>query len=195
MGEEEFEDDETQVAERDLPIDPSINLGRLLAGRYKLVGILGEGGMGVVYEATHVDIGKRVAIKVLSKAEREGEATARFLREARATSAIESEHIVQVFDVGEDLDLGLYRVMELLKGEDLAKHVHARGSFGAETAAGITVQLCHALERAHEAGIVHRDLKPENVFLARTDGGALKVKLVDLGIAKLIKVPVVAANP
>ncbi|MDB4998248.1 MAG: serine/threonine protein kinase [Myxococcaceae bacterium] len=193
MAEEEFDDDDTQVASRDLPDDASINVGRLLAGRYKLVSVLGEGGMGVVYEAEHVDIGKRVAIKVLSKVvEREGEATARFLREARATSAIESEHIVQVFDVGEDLDLGLYMVMELLKGEDLAKHVHARGSFNVDAAAGIVMQLCHALERAHDAGIVHRDLKPENVFLARTDGGGLKVKLVDLGIAKLIKAPIVA---
>src|SRR6202008_1750500 len=103
--------------------------------------------------------------------DREGEAVARFPREARAASRIESDHIAQVFDVGEDLHLGLYMVMELLRGEDLARALSSRGKLRPEEAAGVACQVAMALERAHESGVVHRDLKPANVFLTRADDG------------------------
>jgi serine/threonine-protein kinase len=144
--------------------------------------------MGTVYEAMHVEIGKRVAIKVLATMfDQHDEASARFLREARVASAVESEHIVHVFDIGEDLQAGLYMVMELLPGEDLARALASRGRLRGEEAAGIVFQVCLALERAHRAGVVHRDLKPGNVFLSRTDDGSIKVKVLDFGIAKLVR--------
>ena len=163
-------------------------VGSMIAGRYRLLSVLGEGGMGTVFEASHVDLGKRVAIKILSGLfAGHDEAKARFLREARVASAVESEHIAQVFDVGEDLDAGLYMVMELLKGEDLAARIVGWGRLRSEEAAGIALQVTRALERAHAAGIVHRDLKPANVFLARADDGSIKVKVLDFGIAKLVR--------
>ena len=162
-------------------------IGRVVAGRYLLGPVLGAGGMGTVFHAEHTDLGKRVAIKVLATAlEGEAEPTARFLREAKAASTIESEHIAQVFDVGEDLHLGLYMVMELLKGEDLSRVLAARGALPPAVAAGIVWQVSLALERAHSAGVVHRDLKPANVFLTRGDDGSVKVKVLDFGIAKLV---------
>jgi serine/threonine protein kinase len=161
--------------------------GAIVAGRYRLGPILGRGGMGTVFEAQHTDLGKRVAIKVLAPMlDGETEATARFLQEAKASSTIESEHIAQVFDVGEDLHLGLYMVMELLKGEDLARVLATRGPLRPEVAAGVVAQVCLALERAHAAGVVHRDLKPGNVFLTHGDDGSIKVKVLDFGIAKLL---------
>ena len=163
------------------------SIGKVVAGRYLLGPVLGVGGMGTVFQAQHTDLGKRVAIKVLAAMfDGEAEATARFLREAKAASTIESEHIAQVFDVGEDLHLGLYMVMELLKGEDLSRVLLARGPLRPEVAAGIGWQVCLALERAHAAGVVHRDLKPANVFLTQGDDGSIKVKVLDFGIAKLL---------
>ncbi|MGO9711000.1 MAG: protein kinase domain-containing protein [Polyangiaceae bacterium] len=161
--------------------------GNLVAGRYLLGPVLGAGGMGTVYQAEHTDLGKRVAIKVLAATlDGDAEATARFLREAKAASTIDSEHIAQVFDVGEDVHLGLYMVMELLKGEDLSRVLAARGTLRADVAAGVAWQACLALERAHAAGVVHRDLKPANVFLTRGDDGSVRVKILDFGIAKLV---------
>jgi serine/threonine-protein kinase len=101
-------------------------------------------------------------------------------------SALESEHIAQVFDVGEDLDLGLYMVMEYLAGHDLARFLEERGPLGPLAAASIVWQVCLALEHAHAAGVVHRDLKPANVFLTRADDGSIKVKVLDFGIAKRV---------
>ena len=108
------------------PSGPPKLLGRMLAGRYRLQGILGEGGMAIVYEGEHVAIGKRVAIKIVQSIfANDDEIVSRFEREARSAGAVESEHIVHVFDVGADPELGLFLVMELLKGEDLG-HVLAR---------------------------------------------------------------------
>ncbi len=162
-------------------------IGKVVAGRYLLGPVLGAGGMGTVFRAEHTDLGKQVAIKVLSATlDGEAEATARFLREAKAASTIESEHIAQVFDVGEDIHLGLYMVMELLKGEDLSRAIAGRGKLRPEVAAGIVWQVCLALERAHAAGVVHRDLKPANIFLTRGDDDSVRVKVLDFGIAKLV---------
>src|SRR5438105_334136 len=114
----------TLVSAERLPVESTDCVGRLVANRYKIVRVIGEGGMGSVFEAEHADLGKRVAVKVLSATfDGHPEASARFLREARAACRVESEHIVQVFDVGNDKGVGLYMMMELLKGEDLAQTI------------------------------------------------------------------------
>jgi serine/threonine-protein kinase len=163
-------------------------LGRMLAGRYRLQGILGEGGMAIVYEGEHVAIGKRVSIKIVqSLFANDDEIVSRFEREARSAGAVESEHIVHVFDVGADPELGLFLVMELLKGEDLGHVLARRHSLDPIFACGIVMQAALGLEKAHAAGIVHRDLKPANVFLVERDDGTTLVKLVDFGIAKVLR--------
>jgi hypothetical protein len=180
--------DETMIERRPSITTSLKRVGTTLAGRYRLIRVLGEGGMGTVFEAVHLELGKRVAIKVLTAfSSRHDDASARFLREARAASAVESEHIVHVFDVGEDLSAGLYMVMEVLKGEDLATRLEKCGRLSSHEAGGIAWQVSLALERAHAAGIVHRDLKPANVFLTQGDDGSINVKVLDFGIAKLVR--------
>jgi eukaryotic-like serine/threonine-protein kinase len=162
--------------------------GRMLAGRYRLQRVLGEGGMAIVYEGEHVALGKRVAVKLVqSLLAQDDEIVHRFEREARSASAVESEHIVHVFDVGADPELGLFLVMELLKGEDLARVLTRRHRLDALYACGLVKQAALGLEKAHAAGIVHRDLKPANVFLVERDDGTTLVKLVDFGIAKIVR--------
>jgi len=163
-------------------------VGSVVAGRYRLTRLIGEGGMGAVYEAEHVEIGKRVAIKLVRSIHaRHGEIAARFRREARSASAIESDHIVQVFDAGNDPELGLFMVMELLRGEDLGTLLARTGRLDAETASSVVLQAASALEKAHAASIVHRDLKPANIFLVQREDYTAMVKLVDFGIAKIVR--------
>ncbi len=160
----------------------------LLAGRYRILSTLGTGGMGVVYEAEHVELGKRVAVKVLNVANGPtAELAARFKREARSTSSLDHDHIVQVFDAGEDPAYGLFMVMELLKGEDLEQVITSRGALPPLIASRIVHQVCLALEAAHNEHILHRDLKPANIFLARGSGEALRTKIVDFGLAKFVR--------
>jgi tetratricopeptide (TPR) repeat protein len=180
--------DETLELKRGPARAPDERIGTVIAGRYRLRRVIGEGGMGTVFEAAHIGLEKRVAIKILSGLSAgHDQASERFLREARASSAVDSEHCVHVFDVGEDLQVGLYMVMELLKGKDLAEVLLKRGRLRAEAAAGVAWQVSLALERAHQAGIVHRDLKPANVFLSRSDDGSIRVRVLDFGIAKLVR--------
>jgi serine/threonine-protein kinase len=164
-------------------------IGTTIAGKYLVKRRIGAGGMGAVYEGEHVEIGKRVAIKVIEHDHaRSTELAARFRREARAASAVESEHIVQVFDVGQDEAVGLYMVMELLVGEDLASRLEASGGkIPVDEAITIATQAARALGKAHAAGVVHRDLKPANLFLTTREDGSLSVKILDFGISKLIR--------
>jgi serine/threonine protein kinase len=163
-------------------------LGRLLADRYRIQSILGEGGMAIVYEGEHVAIGKRVAIKLVqSLFAKDADVVQRFEHEARSASAVESEHIVHVFDAGADPELGLFLVMELLKGEDLARVLAREGKLEPMFACSLVDQAALGLEKAHAAGVVHRDLKPANVFLVERDDGSTLVKLVDFGIAKIVR--------
>ncbi len=161
-------------------------MGERVAGKYVLKRLLGTGSMGAVYEGVHADIGKRVAIKLLHP-ELGGapDAVARFRREARAASAVESEHIVQIFDIGWDPACGLYMVIEYLEGEDLEARLARERWIGERDAATIGVQLARGLAKAHAAGIVHRDLKPANVFLTQRDDGSTLAKILDFGISKL----------
>ncbi len=162
--------------------------GRVVKGRYLIKRLLGEGGMGGVYEGEHIEIGRRVAIKLVSSVHaRDPHIAARIKQEARSTGAIESEHIVQVFDAGEDDELGLFLVMELLKGEDLSAMLARQKGLPLVTAISLIAQAAQGLSRAHAARIVHRDLKPANIFICTRDDGSSLVKLVDFGIAKLLR--------
>src|SRR5262249_50764869 len=140
--------------------------GDVLAGRYRIERVLGEGGMGVVVAATHLILGVRVALKFL-RAEilEDEELVARFLREARAASRITSEHVARVTDVGRLEGGAPYMVLEYLEGEDLERRVLSSGTLRIEEAVDYVLQASEALAEAHAAGIVHRDLKPSNLFL------------------------------
>lgn len=162
-------------------------LGVTLAGKFLVKRLIGKGGMGAVYEGTHVEIGKRVAIKLIEPEHaRSQEIAQRFRQEARAASRVESDHIVQVFDVGQDDKWGLYMVMEYLTGEDLAKRIDREGHLDLESAIEIAYQSARGLAKAHAASVIHRDLKPANIFLSTRDDGSVTVKLVDFGISKII---------
>ncbi len=160
--------------------------GRVLAGKYELTRLLGQGGMGAVYEARN-HLGKRYAVKLLLKPEFAQDAglTARFFKEAKASAAIESEHIVQVYDTGVDPDTSFpFIIMELLKGEDLEHTIARVGAINVLGAARVISQASMGLGRAHEAGIVHRDIKPANIFMTAKENGDSVVKILDFGIAK-----------
>lgn len=164
-------------------------VGELIAGKYRIEGHLGVGGMGVVLGARHEAIGQLFAIKflVVHDEEHRAEATARLLREARASAALRGEHVVQVFDVGE-LPNGMpFIVMERLDGHDLGIILRRVGSLPIPVAASLMVQACHALSEAHRAGIVHRDLKPSNLFVVRRSDGRAWLKVVDFGISKSMR--------
>jgi len=162
--------------------DPLI--GATLGGLYRVERLIGVGGMGRVYQATHALLGKDFAIKVLPEGRaNRPDATERFLREARAASQIENEHIVEVVNVDEDEEHRLFIVMELLEGENLADRL-LRGALPLEDTMRIATQTGNALQAAHDAGIVHRDLKPENIFIVQKHGGDF-VKVLDFGISKI----------
>jgi serine/threonine protein kinase len=161
-------------------------VGATVGDKYRIERLIGKGGMGAVYAAQNTAIGKRVALKFLSReAAQNAEAARRFQREAQAASLVESEHIVQVFDAGTSPDGLPFLVMEHLTGEDLRACLDREGQLGVPAALDIASQLLRALVRAHAAGIVHRDLKPDNVFLCSRDDGSRLVKIVDFGISKL----------
>jgi serine/threonine protein kinase len=170
------------------PSDPLV--GRTISDRYKILGKLGEGGMGSVYLAEHMMIEKRVALKVLDPrlASQQGVST-RFLREAKSASRIRHENVIHVFDYGEAPDGHLFLVMELLEGADLAAVVGNTNPLPWERARGILLQVCWALRAAHRQHVVHRDLKPANVFLMAGDDGSDVVKLLDFGLAKIVDGP------
>jgi tRNA A-37 threonylcarbamoyl transferase component Bud32 len=157
-------------------------------GNYRVTGLLGEGGMGVVYVAEHPAIGRRAAVKVLRPGLTEHvEITKRFFNEARAANAIRHPGIVEVFDSG-TLPSGVaYLVMELLEGESLAARLRRVGRLPQAEARVVGAQTASAVGAAHAAGIVHRDLKPDNLFLIRDyrDPSRENVKVLDFGIAKL----------
>jgi serine/threonine-protein kinase len=165
-------------------IDPLV--GSELEGRYRVLRVIGEGGMGIVYEGEHVLIERRVAIKVLRDDFcKRADVVERFRREAKSASRIGHPNIVDVLDFGETPTGASYFVMEMLHGEDLADVLAREGALSPERAALIVYQCCHALAAAHDKGIVHRDLKPENIFLIERDGSADFVKIVDFGVAKM----------
>ena len=164
----------------------AVKPGRMIAGKYRVERELGRGGFGVVVRARHLTIDQIVAIKVLTPSE-EGawkDDAARFKREAQATAALRSEHVVRILDVDSLEDGSPYIVMEYLEGETLHHTIHTR-PLSVEEAVDHVIQVLAALGEAHGAGIVHRDLKPANVFITRGAGGTMVAKVLDFGVSKI----------
>lgn len=160
--------------------------GALVGERYEVVRLIGKGGMGEVYEAVNVNSGRAVALKTIrAEIEQSLEQRRRFLREAKAATAIDHPNVIEVLDVFEDDDGTLVMVMELLRGETLKAHRHKRGALTLHETAVLMVPVVEALHAAHAKGIVHRDLKPENVFLAESLGATVP-RVLDFGIAKVL---------
>jgi len=175
--------------------DPSVDkaalrlTGQIIGGRFQLLSILGLGGMGVVYEAVHVVTHKRLAVKlILSSTDTARQLGIRFEREAQATRALDSEHIVQIFDSGlDEATQHPYIAMELLVGETLSSLSERLGPLPEDVALRLAAHVLLGLACAHEAGIVHRDVKPANIFVVRTDAGDRVAKIIDFGIAKILR--------
>jgi serine/threonine-protein kinase len=160
-------------------------IGTVLGGTYRLVRVLGKGGMGRLYEAEHTRLGRRFAVKVLHEAHAEKrEAVARFEREAEALARISSDQVLDVVDVLRTVDGRTAIVTGLLEGEDLQRRVERAGTLPAAEAIEIARQVCRGLSAAHAVSIIHRDLKPSNLFLTATADGTLSVKILDFGVAK-----------
>jgi serine/threonine-protein kinase len=162
-------------------------VGSIIDGRYEVIGVIGEGGMGTVYEVKHRHLGKRFALKALRRdLASDGEIAARFIQEARTAAAVSHPGLVEITDFGR-LDSGqVYFVMELLEGQSLAALLRDGGPMPSARGLEIVRQLAHALKAAHDASIVHRDLKPDNIHVGRGDSGQDLVKIVDFGLAKVI---------
>lgn len=156
-------------------------------GKYTITRLIGVGGMGRVYEGKHESLGKRFALKFIDRENVSEESFARFEREAKAASSVESPHIVDVVDVGTTADGLPYIVMELLRGEDLGQMLRRSGQLEIEATLRIVAQVLRGLVRAHAVGIVHRDLKPDNVFLVDRDDEEWFVKILDFGVSKIPK--------
>jgi serine/threonine-protein kinase len=172
--------------------EPVLKRGTVLAGKYRLELLLGEGGMGFVWSAYHLELQLPVAIKLLKSGTQGTRLAERLRREARAAAWLVHPSIVRVFDIGVT-DIGdPFIVMELLTGETLAR-VLARGHLTSVKAVQLLLPVAEALVLAHTRGIVHRDLKPGNVFLS-SDGQQLQPKLLDFGIAKLEHAPALLAK-
>jgi serine/threonine-protein kinase len=160
--------------------------GSVIAGRYRIEGVIGKGGMGAVLAAQHVQLDERVAVKFLHPdLARDAESFERFVREAKAATRIKSEHVVRVFDVG-TTEQGLpYIVMDLLEGTDLGRLVES-GPLPIQLAVDCVLQAAEGLAEAHGAGIVHRDIKPSNLWLSTRRDGSPLVRVLDFGISKLM---------
>ena len=165
---------------------PPLEIGAMVAEKYRIESLLGEGGMGFVFAALHVQLGHRVALKALhSSAISDREVTERFLREGRALARLQGEHIARVSDVGTLPSGNPYMVMEFLEGQDLSRELAARGPLPLAEAVEFVAQTCEALAEAHVRGIVHRDLKPANLFLSHKLDGDVSIKVLDFGISKV----------
>ncbi len=159
--------------------------GDVLAGKFRIERVLGEGGMGIVLAAHHLHLGRLVALKLLKPdALAHPEIVARFANEAKSASRIQSEHVARVLDVGALEGGEPFMVMEYLEGADLSKTIRKQGPLQVGEAVEYLLQACEALAEAHVAGIVHRDLKPANLYLTRRADGSACVKVLDFGISK-----------
>ncbi len=165
---------------------PSLMLkpGDVVGDRYEIVRLIGEGGMGSVFEARHKVLGRAVAIKVLKpEIARHEQFAQRFLVEAKAAAELHHRNIVELNDYGVD-DGRPYMVMEILRGESLSVLIHREGPLSMERVVALFEPVLRALAMAHDKGVIHRDIKPENLFLVREDDGEVTPKVVDFGIAK-----------
>lgn len=159
--------------------------GTVLAERYRLVKLVGSGGMGTVWEGEHLALGTPLAVKLINPSLSKDElARGRFLREARAAAALRGPNVVQIFDYGVHEDTP-YIAMELLDGQSLASKLRRAGRLSVRATHALMSDLFRAVGKAHEAGLVHRDLKPDNVFIVEGDEGDV-AKVLDFGIAKAL---------
>lgn len=169
---------------RTLSIAKDPLIGATLAGRYVVESVIGEGGMATVYAARHRLVDRSCAIKVMNETFANNEVIReRFRREAKAAQKLAHPNIIEIMDQGETPDGRLYLVMELLTGETLANRIQ-RGKVPLKEALPIASEIARALARAHDLEVIHRDLKPENIFLTEEEDDALRVKLLDFGIAR-----------
>ncbi len=170
--------------------------GALFAGRYRLIRRIAVGGMGVVYEAVHAETERRRALKVMhAHLFQSDEMCDRFKREARIAAHVESEHIVDVSDAGVDEITKMpFMVMELLRGEDLRERLKRLGRRPQAEVVMHLRQMASALDKTHASGIIHRDLKPQNLFLTHREDGTPRLKILDFGIAKVVRDGVTAAE-
>ncbi|MBK9264978.1 MAG: serine/threonine protein kinase [Polyangiaceae bacterium] len=160
--------------------------GTILAGKYEVLGVLGQGGMGVVLQARNQRTEQSVAIKLLlPEARNMPDIVARFEREARAAARIQGPHVVRVYDVDNLPDGSPMMVMELLQGWDLGQELVARGPLPYPEAVEFILQACEAIGQAHQMGVIHRDIKPSNLYLCQ-EGTRRVLKVLDFGISKLI---------
>lgn len=167
-----------------------VRVGAVLAGKYRVDRVVGQGGMGVVVAAHHLQLEARVAIKFLATSMvQNGESVARFSREARAVVRIVSEHVARVLDVGTLENGSPYMVMEFLEGADLSTRIKNGGPLPTSEAVELLLQASEAIAEAHSLGIVHRDLKPANLFCTQRPDGLPCVKVLDFGISKVTSVP------
>ncbi|MFO0684483.1 MAG: protein kinase [Sandaracinus sp.] len=161
-------------------------LDRVIGGRYRITRVIGRGGMGVVYQATHLELDQEVAIKVLPASfARDAETLKRFEREAKTASRVRHPNVVTVFDLGRLTSGEPYLVMELLDGHDLAQRMAQRGTLPLSEVVDILAPIAAAIDALHLEGVVHRDIKPSNIFFTRTKAMGEIVKLVDFGLAAL----------
>lgn len=164
-------------------------IGQTLAGRFRLVELLGSGGMGEVYVAEHVTLGRRYAIKLLhAEIEADPIVAERFRREAQATSRLDHPNIVTISDFGKTESGQLYLVMEYIQGKNLYEVIEefAPGRLPLRRSLNILAQVVRAVGAAHEAGVIHRDLKPDNTLLSLGPAGDDIVKILDFGLAKIV---------
>lgn len=168
----------------DLVILPDPRIGTLLAGRYVIEEVIGEGGMATVYRARHKLTGRHVAVKIMNPMlASDAVVRERFRREARSAQKLAHPNIIEIYDQGDTADGTAFIVMELLDGESLGP-VIARGPLDVDRAIHIMIQIARGVARAHDLEIIHRDIKPENIFLCRREDGSDLVKVLDFGIAK-----------
>jgi serine/threonine protein kinase len=163
----------------------ALQAGKIIAGRFKIDRLIGRGGMGEVYAAKNVGTGRDVALKMI-RGVADAEQTRRFLREAKAATAIQHPNVIEVLDVFQDEDGTPVMVMELLRGEPLSALRKRQGAVPLHEAARLLLPVAAALRAAHDKGIVHRDLKPDNIFLSEPSVGGLTPKVLDFGIAKIL---------
>jgi len=177
-----------EAAWRDIvPNMPKLENGTIVAGHFRITGVIGQGGMGTVYQAEHLSLPVQFAIKVLRQdLARNRIFVERFRREAVAASLSAHPNIVAITDFGQLPDIGHYMVMEYLEGETVEERMDRLGRLGIQDALHVLLQLADAIEWAHKAGVVHRDLKLENLLLCAQRGKKDILKIVDFGIAEIL---------
>jgi len=181
------DDRDEDIARAPEPIVPgaTVHIGDVVAGKYRILGMMAIGGVGIVLKAVDVKLDRMVAVKLLlPNRAKDAVIAARFEKEARSAVKIKSEHVARIIELGELENGQPFMVLEFLEGQDLANCIDEQGQLEPKLAVDYTLQACEALAEAHALGLVHRDLKPANLFLAKRPGGTRILKVIDFGLAK-----------